>query len=491
MGQTRVRLRSVAIATAFAVLGAPQVAPGQPDFGEVPEQVFIVRGFDSMGRAVGDISGFAVGAGFVVTNAQMLRAAESVVVVTPDGAEEFPATVTASDRRSDVAILQAEGLAAAGARFAADGAEPETGDGFYLPRFAEAGSLDDEPTRGSVSELRILEPVAVGDRAVLLYRHNAQAEVRQYGMPMLNDCGEVIGLLRTDPGMSQTVLNTRPDPGESPFGVSAAEVRRVLAMAEVEPRIATDPCLDPYQALEQAQGEAESARQAEEDARREAETAEDRLREMDADSESTQEELGVARQEADAARAEADRRKNDLDAAEGNLDAARQRVDVLEAENRRLVTALILGGGAALAVILALWYRLHRRREDLAASEEALKSAIRPAAFSCLLEGADDAGRAYVVKISAEQLGSPSGVVVGRNPAQAGALLDHPEASREHFRLAVKGDDLVITDLHSTNGTFMDGERLQPGEAAPVPNGGVIGIGSAISLTLSVSRVST
>ena len=439
MGRTRIRLHSVAIAAALVVPGAPRFAAGQADFDEARTQVLIVRGFDSMGRAVGDISGFAVGAGFVVTNGQMLRAAESVLVVMPEDAAEFQATVTVSDRRSDLAILHAEGLDAAGALFAADGAEPETGDGFYLPRFAEDGSLDDEPARGSVSELRILEPTAVGDRAVLLYRHNAQATARQYGMPMLNDCGEVIGMLRTAPGMSQTVLNTRPDPGDSPFGVSAAEVRRLLAVAEAEPRIAGDPCLDPLEAVEQAQGEAEDARLAEEEARREAEAAEQRLREMEADSETTQEELGAAREEAEAARAEADSKRSDLDAAEANLDAAQQTVDALEAENRWLLVVLILGAAAAVAIVLILGHRLRRRRADLAASKEALESAIQPAAFSCLLEGADDTGRAYAVKISAEQLGSPSGVVVGRNPAQAGALLDHPEASREHFRLAVSG----------------------------------------------------
>ena len=37
------------------------------------------------------------------------------------------------------------------------------------------------------------------------------------------------------------------------------------------------------------------------------------------------------------------------------------------------------------------------------------------------------------------QLGPRDGIVVGRNPAQAGVVLDHPEASREHFRLASTG----------------------------------------------------
>jgi pSer/pThr/pTyr-binding forkhead associated (FHA) protein len=34
--------------------------------------------------------------------------------------------------------------------------------------------------------------------------------------------------------------------------------------------------------------------------------------------------------------------------------------------------------------------------------------------------------------------------------------------SREHARLQVSGDQLIITDLGSTNGTFVAGERLEP-----------------------------
>ena len=139
--------------------------------------------------------------------------------------------------------------------------------------------------------------------------------------------------------------------------------------------------------------------------------------------------------------------------------------------------------------------RLRQRRRQLAESEAArretedrLAAAVTPAAFSCLLEGADADGRNVVLRIDAAQLGSPEGVVVGRNPERAGVLLDHAEASRRHFRLAAHGDSLSIEDLHSTNGTFVNGVAIPSGQPAGLSHRDEIGVGAAMRLTLSVRR---
>ena len=59
------------------------------------------------------------------------------------------------------------------------------------------------------------------------------------------------------------------------------------------------------------------------------------------------------------------------------------------------------------------------------------------------------------------------GAVVGRK-APAEIVLPDSEISRAHCRLAFRGEDLWIEDLGSTNGTFLDGARLQAAAAAPV-----------------------
>src|SRR4051812_42090905 len=48
---------------------------------------------------------------------------------------------------------------------------------------------------------------------------------------------------------------------------------------------------------------------------------------------------------------------------------------------------------------------------------------------------------------------------VGRDPS-AGIVIDDPESSRRHASLSVEGSTVTVEDLGSTNGTFVNGERL-------------------------------
>jgi pSer/pThr/pTyr-binding forkhead associated (FHA) protein len=63
--------------------------------------------------------------------------------------------------------------------------------------------------------------------------------------------------------------------------------------------------------------------------------------------------------------------------------------------------------------------------------------------------------------------------IIGR--VDAGVLLDDDEVSRYHAIVRVSDDGADITDLGSTNGTFVDGRRLS-GRAA-LADGAVIRVG--------------
>ena len=510
-----------AVAAFLAIWTSSDAGRAQPDLSAIEEQIVVVRAFDRVEMALGDISGLVAGRGLVVTNTHMLRGAETFVVVVPGETEEFAAVVRSLDERSGVAILEAEGLEAGGAVFALNDRDedPEVGDIVYVPRFAADGVLGREPALGLIDELRVLQPDMVGDRSVLLYRHNALLTARGYGMPMLNDCGEVIGLIRPDPDMSLRDLNERSDPDGAAFGVAAGEVRRALADLGADVEAADAPCPDAYAAAarqeeiaRQREVEAKEAREAADTARLEAEEAralaaeaQQRAAALEADAAASAAERDAAREAAETLQAAAEEKEAELDDLERRADAARaqareaeQRVAQLERERRLFSGALVAGAVALLAVVFVSRRRLLRRRLQLAESEAArreaddkLAAAVTPAAFSCLLEGADEDGRSVVVKITAAQLGLPEGVVVGRNPAQAGVVLDHPEASREHFRLTARGGHLSIGDLHSTNGTFVNGAEIPAGETATLSTGDEIGIGAAIRVKLSISQDTT
>jgi hypothetical protein len=82
-----------------------------------------------------------------------------------------------------------------------------------------------------------------------------------------------------------------------------------------------------------------------------------------------------------------------------------------------------------------------------------------------LVDGAD-MGRRHLV--------GASGVTIGR-VAPADIVLADTEVSRSHCRVTLVGDDLVVTDLNSTNGTLVDGVRVA--QSAIVPVGGLITVG--------------
>ena len=256
-----------------------------------------------------------------------------------------------------------------------------------------------------------------------------------------------------------------------------------------------------------AQAAAQAARQEAAEAQARADAATERARALEARAGASEAERDAARAEAEALRAEAADKEAARAALAGQAEAAEDRARDAQAEaaaleqrlarqERRFYATLAGGAILLLTVVLTAWRFAKRRRVQLEESEaarratdERLAAAVVPAPFSCLLEGGDEDGRSVVVKVGAEQLGSPDGVIVGRNPARAGVVLDHPEASREHFRLAATNGALSIVDLHSTNGTFVNGTETLPGAVTALSPGDEIRVGAAIRLTLSIDQV--
>jgi hypothetical protein len=87
--------------------------------------------------------------------------------------------------------------------------------------------------------------------------------------------------------------------------------------------------------------------------------------------------------------------------------------------------------------------------------------------FVELVHGLD--GRRHIVDVA--------GATIGRK-APADIVLPDSEISRAHCRLALRGEELWVTDLGSTNGTFVNGERVQ--EPAVVPVGAILQVGKQL-----------
>ena len=77
-----------------------------------------------------------------------------------------------------------------------------------------------------------------------------------------------------------------------------------------------------------------------------------------------------------------------------------------------------------------------------------------------------DSGRRHVV--------GPLGLKIGRTAPADIVLLDS-EVSRAHCMVTIDGDELVVADLGSTNGTYVNGVRVEG--SVPLPVGAVLQIG--------------
>ncbi|MCC7355574.1 MAG: FHA domain-containing protein [Anaerolineae bacterium] len=69
------------------------------------------------------------------------------------------------------------------------------------------------------------------------------------------------------------------------------------------------------------------------------------------------------------------------------------------------------------------------------------------------------AGPAYLASRSQQYVIPPAGGEIGRDPRCTVHLVD-PQVSRRHARLDRRGDAWVLTDLESTGGTFVNGEKV-------------------------------
>ncbi len=70
----------------------------------------------------------------------------------------------------------------------------------------------------------------------------------------------------------------------------------------------------------------------------------------------------------------------------------------------------------------------------------------------------------------------------GRDP-NAGVYVDHPSVSRHHACLSISSEGAVLQDLHSRNGTFVDGRKIDG--PTKIGHGAIIGLGP-ITLTFIV-----
>ncbi|HKU97830.1 MAG TPA: FHA domain-containing protein, partial [Vineibacter sp.] len=93
------------------------------------------------------------------------------------------------------------------------------------------------------------------------------------------------------------------------------------------------------------------------------------------------------------------------------------------------------------------------------------------------LVGADRVGTPIDIRLDGALLEQPEGVVFGRLPRYCHLTIDNDSISRRHARFRAAAGTLTVEDLGSTNGTAVDGYKIEPYRPVPVRDGSRISLG--------------
>ena len=185
-------------------------------------------------------------------------------------------------------------------------------------------------------------------------------------------------------------------------------------------------------------------------------------------------------------------------------EAEQRRREEAEKETRRREEQkrfAVWGGAAGVVLLLLLallWVLSARRRRDAVrvaqdraatAEQEAADARRRtaPAPFDCVLTGSDGSGVALALNLRRDALGTPGGVVIGRDPVESSHVVVDSSVSRTHARVYARGEALHVEDLGSTNGTFLNGRRLAGNQAVRMRDGDELVLG-ALTLRVELRR---
>lgn len=504
----------------LAMLAVAAAAHAQPDAKAVRESTVQIVIMDEKGevRRVG--SGFAVADdGQVLTAAHLVLDERRIVAVPLTTGAELVARVVSLDERTDLALLAVNGLDLPPFKLAKDGFAPGrlvysagvwSDSGEPLLVASASTEVPASLAEGAVGELGEV-PAKDALPAVTLIEHNAMIPAPGYGGPLLNECGEVVGINRGAPGVASRRLRR----GQAPEGATHAS-GTVAMVALLQPAgvafIQSDAsCAEARAEAEaraaEAQAEAEEAQAQAEEATVEAEEKGQQLEQRQKELETAEERVSeLEKRYEEAVRtgaAEADSLRTELESARGEQEAAQtavanledelaallaQRVQEAEAERRRLI-AIVAVAGVLVALIIAVAVVVHRRRsEELAhaqqqaahAQQEAQRArteAEAPDFPDCLLVGETGAGLPVSVKLPGSLL-AREGAVIGRSPRQATFLVDDKTLSREHARLFGEDGVLYIEDLDTTNGTWINGRRIPSRAPTPLTEGDALELGA-------------
>ena len=98
-----------------------------------------------------------------------------------------------------------------------------------------------------------------------------------------------------------------------------------------------------------------------------------------------------------------------------------------------------------------------------------------------MLAGFDGRGHRVCIELSpARFAGQRLGLSLGRHPDLVDEIVVDQNVSRRHLRIAAVDERFYVEDLNSSNGTFLNEQRLSPFEPARLDYGAKVALGDLV-----------
>ena len=469
------------------------------DVDSVTSSIVKVRSYVD-NRIVAEGSGFVVSDGFILTNAHLIVEAERITILSLKTGAEYVARLD-GDLQSDqnLAILRVIGLGLPPINFSEQGTEV----GRVVETLQYTGDTDVQVVVGSIGAYQSVPVTSEAESSPGFFQHNALITSAGYGMPLFNECGDVVGMNVPDPTKERWPFQNADNPAGSVSALMNKEIIATLMASNIPHTIVEEDCQSAVERAERERANAEERLRALEQATKDSLNLE-RTARLNAEetAKTSQEDAEAARAAliaSEQAKATADSlhsaqtdslqvvAKDSMIQLESFADSVQTALqDSLKAETTQFSSRLrevIYAAIGILFVVLVGWFLFARKKKaqisnaaaransaelDAEAARQAAEKAPVPAPFKCVLDGKDESGRAFVVNISELVLGYASGVVLGRSPANSEFIIDHQEVSREHVKLVQVSGQLYVEDLDTLNGTRVNGQPLTPGDPVEI-----------------------
>lgn len=425
----------------------------------------------------------------VITSRNLIQSGDRILVIDQKTKKEVQAYIIAESEANDLAIL---------------GTASIHGNPFTLAKeLSEVGrsvtvvSRHDKSYKGSVITLSAND---AGQNSTVI-KHSARYIDGEQGAPLLNNCGQLLGVNKSSSRLFSSTLNA---PEELNLAASIYAIKELIGMAKIDVTVSKEFCLTQEALLQKteeeqqkkaqilaaqiaeekarAKAKAKELKETQEKAAKEKEAQEKQQKEIEAKNKALAEEKAQA--EKDKAKAEEERKT-----AEAEAQKKKQQSTVIYVICGVL---LLLATVIALMVVgnkkkrLAAMQRSlmetrkeaeNQRQAAAVAQEELLASS---ATFdNILLRGVDEAGVEHRLKINGAALArSRDGQTLGRDPNLCDLVINQDQLSRKHLKLWIAQDALFGQDLGSFNGTSINGRDVHDGQSFRIQHGDRLRLGT-------------